>query len=91
MTGTVWVVCWRGIVEERAGRQDAMDRWGELDARGIEAEVFEIAAGGRERSVGLMSTLRLMSTPQDQQRASQPERRSVTGEAKSGYPTPFER
>ena len=58
MTKSGWIVRWRGIEEERAGRQDALDRWGQLDARGVEAEVVEIAAGGRERPVDLVSTPR---------------------------------
>lgn len=43
----IWIVCWRGLVEECASRQDAMDRWDQLDARGIEAEVFEVVGGER--------------------------------------------
>jgi hypothetical protein len=50
MDKTVWIVRWRGCEEERAGRQDAMDRWGQLDGRGIESEVLEVAEDGQERS-----------------------------------------
>jgi hypothetical protein len=46
---TIWIVCWRGIEEECSCREDAIDRWDQLDARGIEAEVFEVFAGGRRR------------------------------------------
>jgi hypothetical protein len=37
---TIWVVRWRKIEEECSCREDAIDRWDQLDARGIEAEVF---------------------------------------------------
>jgi hypothetical protein len=46
---TIWVVRWRGIEEECSCRVDAIDRWDQLDARGIEAEVFEVLAGERRR------------------------------------------
>jgi hypothetical protein len=58
MTKSVWIVRWRGFEEERAGRQDALDRWGQLDARGVEAEVLELTAGSSERPVGLVGTPR---------------------------------
>jgi hypothetical protein len=46
---TTWVVRWHGVEEECSCRQDAIDRWDQLDARGIEAEVFEVFAGKRQR------------------------------------------
>jgi hypothetical protein len=46
---TTWIVCWRGIEEECSCPQDAIDRWHQLDDRGIEAEVFEVFAGERRR------------------------------------------
>jgi hypothetical protein len=46
---TIWIVCWRGIEEECSCREDAIDRWDQLDARGIEAKVFEVFAGARRR------------------------------------------
>jgi hypothetical protein len=58
MTRRVWIVRWRGFEEERAGRQDAIDRWVQLGARGIDAEVLEVTAEGRERSVSLVDDLR---------------------------------
>jgi hypothetical protein len=44
---TVWIVRWRGVEEECTCPEDAMDRWDQLDARGIEAEVFEVVGGER--------------------------------------------
>ncbi len=44
---TIWIVCWRGLEEECTSPEDAMDRWDQLDARGIEAEVFEVVGGQR--------------------------------------------
>jgi hypothetical protein len=44
---TVWNVRWRGVEEEYAYWPDAFDRWDQLDALGIEAEVFEITDGRR--------------------------------------------
>jgi hypothetical protein len=58
MTKRVWIVRWRGFEEERAGRQDAIDRWVQLDARGIDAEGLEVTAKGRERSASLVDDLR---------------------------------
>ena len=58
MPRTVWIVRWRGFEEECADRQDALDRWGQLDARGIQAEVLEVAGWGRERRVTLVDTRR---------------------------------
>ncbi len=48
---TIWVVSWRGLEEECCSCEEAMDRWDQLDARGIEAEIFEVAAGERRRLV----------------------------------------
>jgi len=45
----VWVVSWRGLDEEFSSTADAMDRLDELEARGIEAEMFEIVARRRRR------------------------------------------
>ena len=44
---TVWNVRWRGVEEEYAYWPDAFERWDQLDALGIEAEVFEITDGRR--------------------------------------------
>ena len=49
---TIWIVRWRGLEERCSSRQDAIDRWDQLEARGIAAEVFEVA-GGRRRPVAL--------------------------------------
>jgi hypothetical protein len=46
---TIWSVRWRGLVEEFNSREDALDRWDQLDAWGIEAELYEVAAGGRRK------------------------------------------
>ena len=46
---TVWIVRWRGLEEECTSPEDAMDRWDQLEARGIEAEVFEVVDGWRWR------------------------------------------
>lgn len=53
MTKRVWIVRWGGFEEECAGRQDAMDRWGQLDARGIEATLLEVGEDGHERPITL--------------------------------------
>jgi hypothetical protein len=45
----IWIVCWRGLEEECFSVEEALDRWDELDARGIRAEVFEVVAGARKR------------------------------------------
>jgi hypothetical protein len=47
----IWIVCWRGTREQYPSAQEAMDRWDQLDARGIAAELFEVA-GGRRRKIG---------------------------------------
>ena len=57
MTRTAWIVRWRGFEEERAGREDALDRWGQLEARGIAAEVLDVTAEGEERPVILAARL----------------------------------
>ena len=57
MPRMVWVVRWGGFEDECAGRQDAMERWGQLDACSIEAEVVQVTGVGRERPMGLTSTL----------------------------------
>jgi hypothetical protein len=43
----IWIVRWRGLEEEYRCPQDAMDRLEQLEARGIETEVFEQRAGER--------------------------------------------
>ena len=42
-------VSWRGLDEEFPSAADAMDRQDQLEARGIEAEMFEVVAGRRRR------------------------------------------
>ena len=56
MLKTVWIVRWRGFEEECAGRCDALDRWSQLDARGIGAQVFEVRGSGPERCMNLIDT-----------------------------------
>jgi hypothetical protein len=46
---TIWIVSWRGLDEEFPSAADAMDRKDQLEARGIEAEMFEIVACRRRR------------------------------------------
>lgn len=41
----IWIIRWRGYEEECSSRQDAMDRQEQLEARGIETEVFEVVNG----------------------------------------------
>ena len=57
MTRTVRIVRWRGVEQECAGREDALDRWGQLDAQGINAAVVEVTADGQERPVILAANL----------------------------------
>ena len=45
----IWIVSWRGLDEEFPSAGDAMDRKDQLEARGIEAEMFEVEAGSRRR------------------------------------------
>jgi hypothetical protein len=40
-----WIVSWRGLEEECSSAAEALDRWEQLEARGIEVELFEVAAG----------------------------------------------
>jgi hypothetical protein len=68
MTKTIWIVRCRGFEEECAGRQDALDRWGQLDARGIQAELIEVTGWGRERQVSLVDTRRFVSSSGDRTR-----------------------
>jgi hypothetical protein len=82
MTKSVWIVRWRAFEEERAGRQDALDRWGQLDARGVEAEVLELAAGGGERPAGLVGTPRF-AAPHEADRAALPRARRCGGRGSS--------
>ena len=49
MLRTVWVASWRGLDEEFPSAADAMDRLDQLEASGIEAEMFEIVARRRRR------------------------------------------
>lgn len=46
---TSWSVRWRGLEERYRSREDALDRWDQLDAWGIEAELFEVAGDARRR------------------------------------------
>jgi hypothetical protein len=46
-----WIVRWRGLDERWPSVQDAMDRREDLEARGIEAELFEVV-DGRWRKLG---------------------------------------
>jgi hypothetical protein len=45
----VWIVRWHGVEDECRSQQEAWDRLDELEARGIEAELFEVVAGERRR------------------------------------------
>jgi hypothetical protein len=45
----IWIVCWRGLEERCSSAEEAIDRWDELDARGIRAEVFELVDGARRK------------------------------------------
>jgi hypothetical protein len=49
MMKTTWIVSWRGLDEEFPSAGDAMDRLDQLDARGIDAAMFEVVAGRRQR------------------------------------------
>ncbi len=44
-----WIVSWRGLDEDFSSAADAMDRKDQLEARGIEAEMFEIVACRRRQ------------------------------------------
>ena len=44
-----WIVSWRGLDEECTSAAEAMDRLDQLEASGIEAEMFEIVARRRRR------------------------------------------
>jgi hypothetical protein len=46
---TTWIVRWRGYEEELPSASEALDRWDQLEARGIEVELFEVVAGQRRR------------------------------------------
>ena len=48
---TTWIVSWRGMDEACSGAAEAIDRWDALDARGIEAAIFEVVDGERRRLV----------------------------------------
>ncbi|MEK0083564.1 hypothetical protein [Benzoatithermus flavus] len=49
MKKILWSVCWRGLEEHYPNRQDALDRWDQLIALGIEAELYEVEAGERRK------------------------------------------
>jgi hypothetical protein len=49
MKKVLWSVCWRGLEEQFPSRQDALDRFDQLAALGIEAELFEVEAGERRK------------------------------------------
>jgi hypothetical protein len=44
-----WIVRWRGLDEECSSAAEALDRWDQLEARGIEAELFVVVAGNQRR------------------------------------------
>jgi hypothetical protein len=44
---TVWIVRWRGLEEVCTSAAEAIDRLEQLEARGIEAELFEVVGGER--------------------------------------------
>jgi hypothetical protein len=44
-----WIVSWRGLDEECSSAAEAMDRCDQLEARGIDAEMFVVVAGHRRR------------------------------------------
>jgi len=44
-----WIVSWRGIEEECSSAAEALDRWDQLEARGIEVEMFVVVDGHRRR------------------------------------------
>jgi hypothetical protein len=48
---TSWIVRWHGMDEACSGSAEAIDRWDALDARGIEAQIFEVVGGQRRRLV----------------------------------------
>jgi hypothetical protein len=48
---TSWIVRWHGMDEACSGSAEAIDRWDALDARGIEAQIFEVVGGERRRLV----------------------------------------
>jgi hypothetical protein len=48
---TTWIVRWHGMDKACSGSAEAIDRWDVLDARGIEAQIFEVVAGERRRLV----------------------------------------
>ena len=48
---TTWIVRWRGSEEECVSPQLAFDRWDQLDALGIEADLAEVHPDRRRRLV----------------------------------------
>ena len=44
-----WIVSWRGLDEECSSAAEAMDRCDQLEACGIDAEMFVVVAGHRRR------------------------------------------
>ena len=48
---TIWIVRWRGLEETCTSLPEALDRRDQLDARGIPAELFQVA-GGQRRKIG---------------------------------------
>jgi hypothetical protein len=44
-----WIVSWRGLDEECSSAAEALDRRDQLEARGIEAVLFEVVADHRRR------------------------------------------
>ena len=51
----IWIVRWRGLDEQCSCSEEAMGRWDQLDARGIEAEVYEVLDGKRRRVMWISS------------------------------------
>jgi hypothetical protein len=49
---TTRIVRWHGMDEECSGSAEAIDRWDALDARGIEAAIYEVVDGERRRLSG---------------------------------------
>jgi hypothetical protein len=72
MARAVWIVRWRGVEQKCAGLQDVLNRWAQLDARGITAEVLEVTGSSSERRVSLVDTQQFTSTSDCAARASLP-------------------
>jgi hypothetical protein len=44
-----WIVSWHRLEEECSSAAEALDRWDQLEARGIDAGMFAVVAGHRPR------------------------------------------